>query len=86
MSAEFLTVQKMIKITKYNYAGIKFDMHQFLNTEINRYIEIAGSPEKLSRALGNVDLYIRVNIGRLKKRQSFSALERIYKKCVEVYG
>ena len=75
-----------MKITKNNYFKLKTGMRLFLIAELNRHIKLAGSPEKLSRALGYTDLYIRINLGRLRNEQSLVMLEKIYIKCVEVFG
>lgn len=71
-----------MKITAENYCDIKFQMSQFLNSEIGRYVEKSGSRIKLSLFLGESEKFVEMII----KRQSFSALERLWKRCREKMG
>jgi len=71
-----------MKITSDNYNAVKFDMAQFLNTEISRYSSLVGSREALSVKLGHAENHVRKTVGR----QSFSALERLWKECKEKLG
>ena len=64
-------------ITAKTYAPTKQEMLEFLNSEISRYSKKIGSREKLSLHLGHAENYVRLVV----KRQSFSALERLWKKC-----
>jgi hypothetical protein len=66
-----------MKITNENYDEIKSSMAEFLNTEISRYVKLAGSRENLDAILGRSDRHSTM----ILKRQSFSALERLYKGC-----
>ena len=71
-----------MKITAANYSDVKMDMLMFLNAEIVRYSETAGSREKLSIKLGHADNHVR----KIMNRQSYTALERLWKECREKLG
>lgn len=64
-------------ITADKYPQIKMDMRDFLLHEINQTIAQIGSREKLSEKLGHSCNYVQM----ILKRQSFSALERLWLEC-----
>jgi len=66
-----------MKITKENYDEIKSSMAEFLNAEIARYVKFAGSREGLDAKLGRSNRHSTM----ILKRQSFSALERLWREC-----
>ena len=68
-----------MRITPENYEAVKTDMEAFLLDQISHYAHAAGSRENLSLALGYAENYIRRTIGR----GSFSALEQIWRECME---
>ena len=55
-------------------------MAEFLNAEILRYVELSGSRENLDAMLGRSNRHSTM----ILKRQSFSALERLWKECREI--
>ena len=61
-----------------NYQKSKSELSAMLNSEIGRYVKLAGGREGLSRKLGRTDSFVAMVL----KRQSFSALERLWKECV----
>jgi len=69
-----------MKITNDNYDKIKSSMAEFLNAEILRYVELSGSRENLDAMLGRSNRHSTM----ILKRQSFSALERLWKECREI--
>jgi hypothetical protein len=66
-----------VKISVETYDAVKMDMLMFLNTEISRASRLAGNREKLSIMLGHAENYVR----KIIKRQSYSAMERLWKEC-----
>jgi hypothetical protein len=66
-----------MKITENNYDGIKSAMAEFLNAEISRCVKIAGSRENLDSRLKRSDRHTTM----ILRRQSFSALERLWREC-----
>ena len=71
-----------VRVTANNYESIKTAMKRFLILEIRRYETKAGGQNRLSVLLG----YSDKKVAMVTKRQSFSALERLWKECREKLG
>jgi hypothetical protein len=66
-----------MKITNDNYDEMKSAMAEFLNAELSRYVKLAGSRENLDTMLNRSDRHTTM----ILRRQSFSALERLWREC-----
>lgn len=66
-----------MKITKDNFDNVKNSLREFLESEIERYIEIAGSKNKLGEALGYSTKYVNM----IQARNSFEGLEYLWREC-----
>jgi hypothetical protein len=66
-----------MKITNDNYDEIKSSMAEFLNAEISKHVKLAGSRENLDLRLNRSDRHTTM----ILRRQSFSALERLWREC-----
>ena len=65
-----------------NYTENKKDLILFLHEKIDIYVKIAGSPEKLSAALGLFKTHVRNTIDR----GNLSSMEKLWIKARDYYG
>ena len=72
-----LSKENKMKITKDNFDIVKNSLREFLDSEINRYIEITGSKNKLGEALGHSTKYVNM----IQARNSFEAMEELWREC-----
>lgn len=66
-----------MKITKDNFDDIKNSLREFLDSEIERYVELVGSKNKLGEALGHSTKYVNM----IQSRNSFEAMEELWREC-----
>lgn len=66
-----------MKITKDNFDDVKNSLRVFLESEIERYVGIAGSKNKLGEALGHSTKYVNM----IQTRNSFEAMEVLWREC-----
>jgi len=71
-----------VTVTRENHNGIKTSLKRFLIIEIEYFSVKAGSQNQLSLTLNKSDTFVQMAL----KRGSFSALERLWKECVDYYA